>query len=59
MLLCSDGLSDEVDDDEMTDILRKACGKQLSDQEIADTLIEAALRNGGHDNVTVIVVSLR
>ena len=59
MLLCSDGLSDEVGDDEMTEILRKACSKQLSDQEIADTLIEAALRNGGHDNVTVIVVSLR
>lgn len=59
MLLCSDGLSDEVGDDEITDILRQACSNQSSDQEIADTLIEAALRNGGHDNVTVIVVSLQ
>ena len=58
MILCSDGLSDEVGDDEMKDILRHGCDNQSSDQEITDTLIEAALRNGGRDNVTVIVVSL-
>ena len=55
IILCSDGLTDEVGDDEMAEILRHDC----SDQEIADTLIEAALRNGGHDNVTVIVVSMQ
>jgi len=59
MLLCSDGLSDEVGDDEMIDILQHGCSSQLSNQEIADTLIEAALRNGGRDNVTVIVISMQ
>ena len=58
IILCSDGLSDEVGDEEMTHILQYACSMQMSNQEITDALIDAALRNGGHDNVTVIVVSL-
>ena len=55
MLLCSDGLSDEVSDAQMAEIF---CDEQLNNQQMADTLVEAALRNGGRDNVTVIVVSL-
>ena len=56
ILLCSDGLSDEVGDDEIAEILRHGCDNGLNDQAIVETLIAAALRHGGSDNVTVIVV---
>lgn len=58
IILCSDGLSDEVGSDEIASIMRQSCSHQASEQEIADSLTEAAVRNGGHDNVTVIVVSM-
>jgi PPM family protein phosphatase len=51
-LICSDGLTGEVRDDVIADILRSA----PSPLEAVDALIEAALAAGGHDNVTVIVV---
>lgn len=53
IILCSDGLSDEVGDDEIADVLSQGLG----DQAIAERLIELALLNGGRDNITVIVVS--
>lgn len=52
ILLCSDGLSDFVDDEEITQILRA----QGSDQDRVDNLIEKALRAGGRDNITVVLV---
>lgn len=57
ILLCSDGLSDEVSDDKLTEILQLGCDNQMSDQSIVSALIAAALRHGGRDNVTAIVVS--
>lgn len=51
-LLCSDGLSEEVADPELTAIL-------LSDrpyQDIAQQLIESAKTAGGSDNITVVLV---
>ena len=53
ILLCSDGLSDEVEDDDIASIF--AAGG--SDQEICERLVQAALDNTGSDNVSVIVVS--
>ena len=53
LLLCSDGLTDCVDNKEIENILRTGG----SDQELTDQLIEAALQGGGKDNVTVVVVS--
>lgn len=50
-LLCSDGLSDMVDDSVISDVLALAVGL---DQK-TDTLIEAAKSAGGHDNVTVVL----
>jgi protein phosphatase len=50
-LLCSDGLTDMVDDCAIRDIL--VSKKSLDDK--AESLIEAALAAGGKDNVTVVL----
>jgi protein phosphatase len=48
-LLCSDGLSNEVGDAEMEQVM----GTDRRSQ-IADTLIGLALAHGGHDNISVV-----
>lgn len=53
-VLCSDGLVDEVDDEQIASILRASSGVQHA----ADTLVAAANANGGRDNVTVVVVDV-
>lgn len=53
-VLCSDGLVDEVDDEQIAAILRASSDAQLA----ADTLVAAANANGGRDNVTVVVVDV-
>ncbi len=53
IILCSDGLTDEIDEQQMSEIIAQASG----DEEIAGQLVTAAVDNGGKDNVTVIVVS--
>ena len=53
LLLCSDGLTEEVDDRGIADTLRQ---DDCSAQELVDTLIAAALDGGGSDNVTAILV---
>jgi protein phosphatase len=55
LLLCSDGLTDLVDDDTITDILRKA----TRSSDACEQLVQRALDNGGRDNVTVIVAAYR
>jgi len=52
LLICSDGLTDMVGDEELAKILFSL--NQPS--EAADSLIQAALRYGGRDNVTAIVL---
>ncbi len=52
LLLCSDGLTEEVDDQQIEQIL----GEKYLPQECVDHLILAALDNGGSDNITVLVV---
>jgi protein phosphatase len=51
-LLCSDGLTEEVNDEEIEELLQQ----QLHPQEITDQLIIKALESGGSDNITVIVL---
>jgi PPM family protein phosphatase len=51
-LLCSDGLTEEVDDKDIAQIV----GRQMSAQETVDHLILAALDGGGSDNVTVLLL---
>ncbi len=53
-LLCSDGLSNEVSEQEMQNIL--AAGDCLL---AAEALVDMALQGGGHDNISVVVVHAR
>ena len=52
MVLCSDGLWGLVSDREIQDILER---EELLSAK-ADVLVELALRAGGYDNVSVILV---
>ena len=52
LVVCSDGLSGMVDDEDIADIVR-SCG---SPAEAADALVAAANDAGGLDNVTAVVV---
>ncbi len=52
LLLCSDGLNDELEDAEIAQILRT----HSSPDAAADALIAAALAHGGRDNVSAVVV---
>jgi len=49
-LICTDGLYDEVDSNEMIEILKE----DVSMSDVCNKLIEKANGNGGHDNITVI-----
>jgi serine/threonine protein phosphatase PrpC len=53
LLLCSDGLTEEVDDGSIAATLKY---DDCSAQECVDTLIAAALDGGGSDNVTAVLV---
>ncbi|MBG6083910.1 PP2C family protein-serine/threonine phosphatase [Zhihengliuella flava] len=51
LLVCSDGLSGEVRDD----VLKEIAATTADPQAAVDALIDAGLRAGGRDNITVIV----
>jgi protein phosphatase len=53
-VLCSDGLVDEVDDDEIASLLAASPTPQIA----AEALVAAANEHGGRDNVTVVVVDV-
>ena len=52
IVLCSDGLTNMVEDEVILRILHGTCS--LSDK--AEQLIELANKNGGKDNITVIII---
>lgn len=52
-LLCSDGLSDEVEDEEILSTLSRYSGNL---QKAAETLVQMANEKGGNDNISVIVI---
>ncbi len=54
ILLCSDGLTGEVSDQKMAEILISA----TNNQDVVQALIDKALANGGSDNITVMLMSL-
>lgn len=54
LLLCSDGLSTMLEDDEIQSIMRHT----PYPQQCASNLVDAALQAGGYDNVTVVVVDV-
>lgn len=53
LLLCSDGLTDAVSDQEVCDLL----SQNPNLEDAVPNLVQAALRNGGKDNISVIMVS--
>ena len=53
LLLCSDGLTDMCTDEEIKSILLR------NDKTPARSLVELAMKNGGEDNVTCIVVNTK
>ena len=54
ILLCSDGLYDEVDDDTILSVLNR-----YDDMKVcAEDLVYMANENGGNDNISVICVDL-
>ena len=55
LLVCSDGLTSELRDEEIHRIL----SSRRHPQDAVDSLIDAAIRAGGRDNVTVVVVDVR
>ena len=50
-ILCSDGLTDMITDDQIEGIIKK--GNNMDD--IAKSLVDAALTEGGKDNISVVV----
>ena len=52
VLMCSDGLTNMVEDDSIRNIIKG----QRDIAEKAEKLVETANRNGGKDNITVVVI---
>lgn len=58
-LLCSDGLTKELDDDEIARIIvfhDQQAARETAGPTLAERLLGAAIAAGGRDNVTVVVV---
>ncbi|NEP09001.1 MAG: Stp1/IreP family PP2C-type Ser/Thr phosphatase [Symploca sp. SIO2C1] len=54
LLLCSDGLTEELSDTLIADYLQP----DLDEKEAAAKLVEAAKENGGRDNITVVIAEI-
>ena len=54
VLLCTDGLSGMLKDEEMAKIL----SKRIALDKKAAILVEEANRQGGHDNISLILVEI-
>lgn len=52
ILLCTDGLTNMVEDEKILDIIRS----RESIQEACESLVELANHNGGRDNITVMLI---
>jgi protein phosphatase len=55
-LLCSDGLSDLVEDEEITEVLLEANGNIT---HAAKKLVQSANENGGTDNISVVLAIIK
>jgi PPM family protein phosphatase len=51
LLLCTDGLTKELDDQQITELLEG----ELPSSDLCEQLVEAAKKAGGSDNITVVV----
>lgn len=55
ILICSDGLTNMVNEIELTDILFQVDKNNL--EEVANQLVETANEKGGYDNITVVLAT--
>ena len=59
ILLCTDGLTNHVDKETILKIINsEPIGNEGSEQKIVDSLIDAANKNGGSDNITAVLISV-
>ncbi|MGF1632054.1 MAG: PP2C family protein-serine/threonine phosphatase [Kiloniellaceae bacterium] len=58
LLLCSDGLTSEVGDEEIARVLSANPAAGGQGQAVADRLVSLALDHGGADNVTVVLLGV-
>ena len=58
LLLCSDGLTAEVEDEEIARVLSEGMTDVAAGQRAVDRLVARALEEGGSDNVTVVLIGL-
>jgi len=49
-LVCSDGLTKHVSDDEMA----AECARMTNSEQLCRTLLDLALARGGSDNITIV-----
>jgi serine/threonine protein phosphatase PrpC len=54
LLVCSDGLTGEVSDGQLQQVLSSVANPQ----DACAAMVEAALRSGGRDNVTVLIIDV-
>ncbi len=52
ILLCTDGLTNMIENENITEIINS--GSELS--QCVSTLVEQAKKNGGNDNITVVII---
>ena len=57
-LLCSDGLTDLVAEEEIFTLIESAGRGKVDLKQAALNLVNSALREGGRDNITVILASV-
>jgi protein phosphatase len=57
LLLCSDGLTTHLSDDEITMILTDNTKRRVSLKKKTELLISKANENGGADNITAVLIS--
>lgn len=57
-LLCSDGLTDMLDDEAIAQVLLPAAGMQTPLEAAADRLVALANERGGRDNISVILARM-
>ena len=53
--MCTDGLTEVVDDDEVADLL----GRGKAPEVVCRSLVDLALERGGPDNVTVVTARFK
>lgn len=57
-LVCSDGLTGELEDEEIGEVVRSVRARDGDLAAMADALVAAAVEAGGRDNVTVVLARL-